>query len=293
MGDTVKVVGIKYKTAGRVYYFDPAGIELKAKDCVVVSTPRGLKLGEVAADSREIAAAELTEPLKPVVRKATPEDIKKAEEFSGKEIEVLSEATSIVSRLNLPMKLIMAEYNLEGNHLTIYFKAAERVDFRELVKELNSYFHLRVELRQVGPRDEAKLVGGYGRCGRPLCCASFLSEFVPVSIKMAKQQNLPLNPMKIAGSCGRLLCCLAYEAEPSQRPPARPVKVTGEASIEEAPIEEEIQATEEAVVADIPVNDVPAENRAEPNTPEKTDNHIDDPPNQSGTIIEPKNDSQS
>jgi cell fate regulator YaaT (PSP1 superfamily) len=143
------------------------------------------------------------------------------------------------------MKLIMAEYNLEGNHLTIYFKAAERVDFRELVKELNGYFKLRVELRQVGPRDEAKLVGGYGRCGRPLCCASFLSEFAPVSIKMAKQQNLPLNPMKIAGSCGRLLCCLAYEAEPSQK--------AQEKSIETAKVmaEEDIESLEEASLEEI------------------------------------------
>ena len=235
MNETVNVVGIKYKTAGRVYHFDPAGIELKANDCVVVSTPRGLKLGQVVADPRQIPLSELPEPLKPVVRKATPEDIQKAEEFGNKEIEVLTEAAQQVAKLNLPMKLIMAEYNLEGNHLTIYFKAAERVDFRELVKELNSHFKLRVELRQVGPRDEAKIVGGYGRCGRPLCCATFLSEFVPVSIKMAKQQNLPLNPMKIAGSCGRLLCCLAYEADPSLKVKAKPsaaIDLSSEEAIE-------------------------------------------------------------
>ncbi len=222
MSDTVNVVGIRYKKVGRVYYFDPAGIELKVNDYVVVSTPRGLKLGQVAIGPEQVPSNELTEPPKAVVRKATPEDVKRAEEFSGKEIEVLAEAAQLVTKLNLPMKLIMAEYNLEGNHLTIYFKAAERVDFRELVKELNSHFKLRVELRQVGPRDEAKLVGGYGRCGRPLCCASFLSEFAPVSIKMAKQQNLALNPMKIAGSCGRLLCCLAYEAEPSAKAQTKP-----------------------------------------------------------------------
>ncbi len=245
MIETISVVGIRYKKAGRIYYFDPAGNELEVNDCVVVSTPRGQKLGEVAIASRQIPSGELAEPLKSIVRKATPEDIKRAEEFAGKEIEVLAEATKLVTRLNLPMKLIMAEYNLDGNHLTIYFKAAERVDFRELVKELNSYFKLRVELRQVGPRDEAKLVGGYGRCGRPLCCASFLSEFAPVSIKMAKQQNLPLNPMKIAGSCGRLLCCLAYEAEPSQKAPAKHVKVA------EAPVEEDIEMLEDTTEEDV------------------------------------------
>ena len=198
----------------------------------------------MAIASEQVASSELTEPPKPIVRKATPEDIKRAEEFTDKEVAVLAEAAKSVTKLNLPMKLIMAEYNLEGNHLTIYFKAAERVDFRELVKELNGYFKLRVELRQVGPRDEAKLVGGYGRCGRPLCCASFLSEFAPVSIKMAKQQNLALNPMKIAGSCGRLLCCLAYEAEPSQKVQAKPtetVEVIAEEpieSLEDTPLEE-------------------------------------------------------
>jgi cell fate regulator YaaT (PSP1 superfamily) len=245
MSDTVNVVGIRYKKAGRVYYFDPAGNELKANDYVVVNTPRGQKLGQVAIASEQVLSTELTEPPKPIIRKASPEDVKRAEEFTGKEVEVLAEAAKLVTKLNLPMKLIMAEYNLEGNHLTIYFKAAERVDFRELVKELNGYFKLRVELRQVGPRDEAKLVGGYGRCGRPLCCASFLSEFAPVSIKMAKQQNLPLNPMKIAGSCGRLLCCLAYEAEPSQK--------AQEKSIETAKVmaEEDIESLEEASLEEI------------------------------------------
>ena len=244
MSDKVNVVGIRYKRAGRVYYFDPIDIELKANDCVVVNTPRGLKLGQVVIDPEQIPLNELSEPPKPIVRKANSEDIERAEEFAIKETEVLTEASKIVAKLNLPMKLISAEHNLDGNHLTIFFKAAERVDFRELVKELNSYFKLRVELRQVGPRDEAKLVGGYGRCGRPLCCASFLSEFAPVSIKMAKQQNLPLNPMKIAGSCGRLLCCLAYEAEPSQKTPIKAAE-TVEATAEE------IESLEENAVGEV------------------------------------------
>ncbi len=262
----VNIVGIRYKTAGRVYYFDPAGIELKVNDYVVVSTPRGLKLGQVAIAPEQVTVNELTEPPKPVVRKATPEDIKRAEEFNGKEIELLTEAAKLVTKLNLPMKLIMAEYNLEGNHVTIYFKAAERVDFRELVKELNSTLKLRVELRQVGPRDEAKMVGGYGRCGRPLCCASFLSEFAPVSIKMAKQQNLPLNPMKIAGSCGRLLCCLAYEAEPSQKVQAKPAEAMETTS--EVPVEEEIKSLE----------DIPAEEIVKDNGLEKQGNIIETEP---------------
>jgi cell fate regulator YaaT (PSP1 superfamily) len=234
--EKVNIVGVRFKKAGRVYYYDPADIEFKTNDSVVVNTPRGQKLGIVVIAPEQILASELAEPLKPVIRKGTPEDIKRTEELATKEPEVLAEAAKMVQKLNLQMKLIAAEYNMEGNHLTIFFKAAERVDFRELVKELNSYFKMRVELRQVGPRDEAKLVGGYGRCGRLLCCASFLDEFTPVSIKMAKQQSLPLNPMKIAGSCGRLLCCLAYEAEPGSGKPAK---------TKEAPVEEEIESLEE------------------------------------------------
>ncbi|MBN1366737.1 MAG: stage 0 sporulation family protein [Dehalococcoidales bacterium] len=259
MNETISIVGIRYKRAGRIYSFDPAGIELKANDYVVVSTPRGLKLGQVVNAPHQVLSSELPEPPKPIVRKATPEDIKRAEEFGDKEIEVLAEAAQQVTKLNLPMKLIMAEYNLEGNHLTIYFKAAERVDFRELVKELNSHFKLRVELRQVGPRDEAKLVGGYGRCGRPLCCASFLNEFAPVSIKMAKQQNLPLNPMKIAGSCGRLLCCLSYEADPSLKVKAKPTATS------DMPAEEAIETSEE----------IPVEEIARDKEPEEPGNVID------------------
>jgi cell fate regulator YaaT (PSP1 superfamily) len=215
--EKVSIAGIRFKKVGRVYYYSPAGIELKVDDWVVVDTPRGQKLGQVVITPEQVLSSDLNEPLKSVVRKATPEDVKRAEEFSCKESEVLIEAGKIVSKLNLPMKLITSEYNLEGNHVTIFFKAADRIDFRELVKELNSHFKMRVELRQVGPRDVAKLVGGFGRCGRTLCCATFLDEFAPVSIKMAKQQNLPLNPMKIAGACGRLLCCLAYEAEPNEK----------------------------------------------------------------------------
>jgi len=207
------IVGVRFKRAGRIYYFDSAGIELGAGDPVVVQTARGLELGQVVISPRQVVADELGEPLKLVVRKAEPEDIEHAEELAAKEEEALAECARLIANLDLPMKLTSAEYNLEGSRLTFFFTAEERVDFRELVRELSSRFKMRVELRQIGPRDEAKLIGGFGRCGRPLCCMSFLSEFAPVSIKMAKEQNLPLNPMKISGACGRLLCCLVYENE--------------------------------------------------------------------------------
>ena len=207
------IVGIRFKKAGRVYYFDPAGIELEVNDYVVVKTTRGLELGYVVIAPRQVLVNEVTTPLKPVVRKAEPEDIRHAQELETKEEEALIECGKLTAKLHLPMKLLSAEYNLEGSRLTFYFSAEERVDFRELVRELTNRFKVRVELRQVGPRDEAKLIGGFGRCGRPLCCMSFLSEFTPVSIKMAKEQSLPLNPLKISGVCGRLLCCLVYESE--------------------------------------------------------------------------------
>ncbi len=208
-----EIVGIRFKRAGRVYYFDPAGIDLEINDCVVVNTGRGSELGHVVISPKQVLVSEITKPLKPVVRKAEAEDIKRAQEFEDKEREALAECSKLIAKLHLPMKLLSAEYNLDGNRLNFFFSAGERVDFRELVRELTSRFKVRVELRQVGPRDEAKLIGGFGRCGRPLCCMSFLSEFAPVSIRMAKEQDLPLNPMKISGVCGRLLCCLGYESE--------------------------------------------------------------------------------
>ena len=208
-----EIVGIRFKRAGRVYYFDPAGFDLEANDCVVVNTARGLELGHVVTAPKQVANDEMGRPLKSVVRKAEPKDIKRAQEFEDREREVLAECAKLITKLNLPMKLLSAEYNLDGSLLTFFFSAAERIDFRELVRELSKRFKLRVELRQVGSRDESKLIGGFGRCGRPLCCASFLSEFSPVSIRMAKEQSLSLNPMRISGVCGRLLCCLGYECE--------------------------------------------------------------------------------
>ena len=207
------VVGVRFKRTGKVYYFDPSDIELKVGDRVVVETTRGPELGQVVIAPSQVLASEVTKPLKPVVRKADIEDVEQADKIKQKEDEALAECTELVAKLKLPMKVISAEYNLDGSRLTIFFSAEGRVDFRELVRELSHRLKVRVEMRQVGPRDEAKLLGGFGRCGRPLCCASFLSEFSPVSIRMAKEQELPLNPMKISGICGRLLCCLGYEFE--------------------------------------------------------------------------------
>ncbi len=207
------IVGVRFKRAGKVYYFDPADIELEPNDYVVVETARGLEMGQVVFSPKQVLDSDVTQPLKPVIRKAEPEDIEKVKEFEAKEEEALIECSKLIEKLELPMKLLSAEYNIDGSRLTFYFSAAERIDFRELVRELANRLKVRVELRQTGPRDEAKMIGGVGRCGRPLCCSTFISEFAPVSIKMAKEQGLPLNPMKISGCCGRLMCCLVYENE--------------------------------------------------------------------------------
>ena len=208
-----EIVGVRFKRAGKVYYFDPAGIDLGVNDYVVVETTRGLELGQVVIAPKQVLANEVNTPLKPVKRRAEAEDIKRIQELEAKGREALAECGKLIAQFHLPMKLITAEYNLGGNRLTLYFSAAERVDFRELVRELARRLKVQVEMQQTGPRDEAKLIGGCGRCGRPLCCASFLGEFAPVSIRMAKEQGLPLNPMKISGCCGRLMCCLVYENE--------------------------------------------------------------------------------
>jgi cell fate regulator YaaT (PSP1 superfamily) len=210
------IVGVRFKRAGKVYYFDPAGIDLEVNDYVVVDTTRGLELGQVIISPKQVLASDVEQPLKPVVRKAEPEDIQRVQELEAKEREALAECGNLIEKMNLEMKTLSAEYNLDGNRLTLHFSAAERVDFRELVRELAKRLKVRVELRQTGPRDEAKLLGGCGRCGRPLCCMTFLDEFTPVSMRMAKDQGLPLNPMKISGVCGRLMCCLVYENEQYQ-----------------------------------------------------------------------------
>jgi cell fate regulator YaaT (PSP1 superfamily) len=265
------IVGVRFKRAGRIYYFDPAEIELEVNDHVVAKTAHGLELGQVVIAPKQVLASELTRPLKPVVRKAEPEDIERVQKLADKEREALAECAKLVAKLNLPMKLISAEYNLDGNHLSFFFSAEERVDFRELVRELTGRFKIRVELRQVGPRDGAKLIGGFGRCGRPLCCMSFLGEFAPVSVKMAKEQNLPLNPMKISGTCGRLLCCLVYENEQYRNmkekmpkegqqvsTPMGVVSVVGSNPLKETVLVElESKATVELPLSEVTVEDKP------------------------------------
>jgi cell fate regulator YaaT (PSP1 superfamily) len=206
-----EVVGVRFKQAGKIYYFDPGELNLEVNDYVVVETARGLELGHVVIAPGQVIDSEIENPLKPVVRKAEPEDIERAKQFEDKEKEALEECAKLVEKLKLNMKLLGAEYNLDGSRLTLHFSAAERVDFRELVRDLAKRLKVRVEMRQTGPRDEAKMTGGCGRCGRPLCCMTFLSNFTPVSMRMAKDQGLPLNPMKISGVCGRLMCCLVYE----------------------------------------------------------------------------------
>ena len=207
------ITGIRFKRAGKIYYFDAGDVELEDGDYAVVKTSRGIELGNVVVAPGQVIASEFEEPLSPVLRKAEPEDIEQAATLQAKAEEALVECGEMIAELNLPMKLLSAEYNLDSSRLTFLFSAEERVDFRDLVRKLTGKFKVRVELRQVGTRDEAKLIGSFGRCGRPLCCTSFLTEFTPVSIKMAKEQELPLNPMKISGACGRLMCCLAYEGE--------------------------------------------------------------------------------
>jgi len=207
------ITGIRFKRAGKIYYFDAGDIELQRGDYAVVKTSRGMELGHVVIPPGEVPVNDTGESLSPVVRKAEAEDIAKEEELNTKSEEALIECGKMIADLKLPMKLLSAEYALDSSRLTFFFSAEERVDFRELVRRLSGKFKIRVELRQVGSRDEAKLLGSFGRCGRELCCVSFLTEFSPVSIKMAKEQDLPLNPMKISGACGRLMCCLAYEGE--------------------------------------------------------------------------------
>lgn len=208
-----ELVGIRFHRAGKVYYFDAAGIPLKANDCVVVETTRGQELGWVVIAPGQVLSPNIIELLKPVIRTATDDDIKQVEQRQNMNDKAMDKSKELIEKLNLTMKPVSAQYNLDGSHLTIFFSAENRVDFRELVKELSRGLKTHVELRQIGARDEAKQIGGLGRCGFPLCCTTFLSEFSPVSIKMAKEQNITLNPVKTSGLCGRLLCCLGYEYE--------------------------------------------------------------------------------
>lgn len=209
----VKVIGIRFRTAGKIYYFDPKNIELKRGEHVIVETARGVEYGTVVMPPTDMEDSEVTQPLKPVMRKATEEDAEKEKKNREKEKEAFKICKEKIVKHGLDMKLIDAEYTFDNNKVLFYFTADGRVDFRELVKDLASVFKTRIELRQIGVRDETKILGGIGFCGRPLCCHTYLSDFAPVSIKMAKEQNLSLNPTKISGICGRLMCCLKNEEE--------------------------------------------------------------------------------
>lgn len=205
------VISVRFPTSGRAYYFDPGDFELHEGDSVIVETARGMEFGEIVKMPHEVADEFIVQPLKPIVRIATDEDKRMREEYSAKEGEAFEICKKKIAKHQLDMKLIGVEYSFDGSKVVFFFTADERVDFRELVKDLASEFRTRIELRQIGVRDEAKLLGGLGPCGRPVCCNSFLDTFRPVSIKMAKEQNLSLSPTKISGLCGRLMCCLQYE----------------------------------------------------------------------------------
>ena len=207
------IIGVRFKNDGKIYYFAPGGMTFSQGDKVIVETARGLELGEVATANREVDDETIIKPLKPVVRKATEKDLRQAAENLKKRDNALKICAERIAAHKLEMKLVDAEYAFDGSKILFYFIADGRVDFRELVKDLASVFHTRIELRQIGVRDEAKMLGGIGICGQPFCCSRFLNEFQPVSIKMAKEQGLSLNPTKISGNCGRLMCCLKYEQE--------------------------------------------------------------------------------
>ena len=209
----IKVIGVRFRNAGKIYYFDPAGREIHTGDHVIVETARGIEYGYVVLGSREVPDDKVVQPLKSVIRMASKEDEEVELKNNEKEKEAFRICKEKIRKHGLQMKLIDAEYTFDNNKVLFYFTADGRIDFRELVKDLASVFKTRIELRQVGVRDETKIVGGIGICGRPLCCHSYLSEFIPVSIKMAKEQNLSLNPTKISGVCGRLMCCLKNEEE--------------------------------------------------------------------------------
>lgn len=207
----VTVVGIRFKKAGKIYYFDPADINIKKGDFAIVETARGLEHGEVVIGRRDVDESTIIPPLKSVIRIATKEDEEKHIDNRNKQKDAYIICLEKIKEHNLPMKLIDVEYTFDNSKIIFYFVADGRIDFRELVKDLAAIFRTRIELRQIGVRDESKMVGGLGPCGRSMCCATFLGDFEPVSIKMAKEQNLSLNPTKISGVCGRLMCCLNYE----------------------------------------------------------------------------------
>lgn len=208
-----KIVGVRFKEAGKIYHFNPAGIDIKKGDRVIVETARGIEMGEVCMGMKEISPESLSKPLKDVIRLANQEDMERVAENKKREKEAFDVCLEMIKKHGLDMKLVEAEYTFDRSKVLFYFTSDGRVDFRELVKDLANRFRIRIELRQIGIRDESKMVGSIGICGRELCCSKFLGEFMPVSIKMAKEQGLSLNPTKISGTCGRLMCCLKFEQD--------------------------------------------------------------------------------
>lgn len=212
-GDAAEIIGVRFRRAGTIYYFDPNGTEFRRDQRVIVETARGVECGKVEVANRRVPMSDIVQPLKKIIRPATEDDLAQVEKNREKEREAIVKCAQTVAKHELEMKLIDVELTFDNNKIIFYFTADGRVDFRELVKELASIFRMRIELRQIGPRDETKITNSMAICGRPLCCATFLTEFQPVSVKMAKEQNLSLNPTKISGICGRLMCCLKYEEE--------------------------------------------------------------------------------
>lgn len=213
MSKQIEVIGVRFKEVGKVYYFDPNGEKYAIGDRAIVETSRGIECGEVAADNRFVDEEKVVMPLKSALRHATEDDIARVEENARLEKQAFAKCEEKIAAHGLDMKLVDVEYTFDNSKIIFYFTADGRVDFRELVKDLAAVFRTRIELRQIGVRDEAKMMGGLGICGRPFCCSQFLGEFAPVSVKMAKEQGLSLNPTKISGTCGRLMCCLKYEQE--------------------------------------------------------------------------------
>ncbi len=249
LSETVDIVGINFREAGKIYYFSPGEEKFSVGEKVIVETSRGIEMGTVKVANKTISSGDIVSPLKPVTRVATPQDIQHYEKNRAAEAEALEICEKKVEEHGLGMKLVGAEYTFDNSKLIFYFTCESRVDFRELVRDLASTFRTRIELRQIGIRDEAKMLGGIGVCGRKLCCANFLSDFVQVSIKMAKEQNFSLNSSKVSGACGRLMCCLRYEHETyeeaiKQTPPISSVVKTPDGDgvvIETKPLAREIK----------------------------------------------------
>lgn len=285
-----KITGIRFRRAGKLQYFDSGGLDLQVNDQVVAEIEHGLKIGRVVIAPKQILASDINGPLKPVLRKATVQDIQQQEQGREKEKEALARCKELAVKFDLTIKLLDAESNLDASYITIYFSSENRVDFRQMVRELASAVKVRVELRQVGPRDEAKFIGGVGRCGETLCCSTFLTEFNPLSIKNAKEQNLSLNPAKISGNCGRLLCCLGYEVDfyrqmkkklpslgQSVKTPQGDAVVTAVNPLKETVT---VQYESQAATVELPLTDITMEKPAEDSAPKKQNESKRKPKNQ-------------